>query len=234
MTFTSSIFLIGLFPCFAIIYIFMGIKKNMVNARKVLIIFANTIFYISWGIGAFFFLCLYSLIVYLLVIIGSKHHKRWVFILSISIVLAPLIFVKYSSFAIESINSVLACGIIAPSIITPIGISFFSFEAISLLVDIYNREKTKINLVDVYMYLSFFATITSGPIIRFDEFEKGITRPQEIVHGKAIERIVIGLSKKVLIADKIAPLANYYFDGVAAGNNYSTFGFWVGSIAYSL
>ena len=115
------------------------------------------------------------------------------------------------------------------------GISFVTFEAISLLADIYNTKiKKNPDILSTYLYLTFFPTITSGPIIRYNEFENGLLNINQSVLGSSIERIIIGLSKKVLVADKLAFLANYYFDGVAAGNSFSSLGLWIGSIAYTL
>jgi D-alanyl-lipoteichoic acid acyltransferase DltB (MBOAT superfamily) len=85
------------------------------------------------------------------------------------------------------------------------------------------------------LYLLFFPTVTSGPIFRFRNFKDGLNGKINVSnYGNAIDRIIIGLSKKVLVADKIAVLADYYFDGVAAGVSYSSLGLWIGSIAYTL
>ena len=236
MTFTSGIFLIGLMPWFIILYQLLGVKKNIIKCRIILILLANSIFYAGGGMGSFIFLCLYSIIIYFLEYLELKLHKKWLFVFSLIIAAFPLICIKYITFAIDNINSIFGSNIISPSIIVPVGISFFSFEAISLLADTHKGKIRGANLIYIYIYLSFFPTITSGPIIRFDEFEQGVNNPTacKINYFDAVERIIIGLSKKVLIADKIAALANYYFDGVAVGNNYSTIGFWMGSIAYTL
>ncbi|MCF0133928.1 MAG: MBOAT family protein [Blautia sp.] len=121
------------------------------------------------------------------------------------------------------------------SLPVPIGISFYSFEAISLLVDVYRGGiEAKPSLLRVYLYLSFFPTVASGPIIRYHEFCNGLRNSLRIHYSDAIERIIVGLGKKVLVADKISVLADYYFDGVAIGNRYSSLGLWLGSIAYTL
>jgi D-alanyl-lipoteichoic acid acyltransferase DltB (MBOAT superfamily) len=124
----------------------------------------------------------------------------------------------------------------APKLVVPVGISFYTFEAVSLLCDIRMRKiKEKVSLSDVYLYLLFFPTVTSGPIFRFRDFRDGMNGKLNLSgYGSAIDRIIIGLSKKVLVADKIAVLADYYFDGVASGNNYSCPGLWIGSITYTL
>ena len=137
----------------------------------------------------------------------------------------PLLFSKYSGILNFS-----------QSIAVPLGISFYSFEAISLLCDIHNNKiKHKTTLLDVFLYLSFFVTVTSGPIIRFNDFKNDLSKnldKLEIV--SASERIILGLFKKLLIANRIAILADYYFNGIASGGSYSALGLWLGSFAYSL
>jgi len=85
------------------------------------------------------------------------------------------------------------------------------------------------------MYMLFFATVSQGPIVRIACFEEGLSRNPSIDDFNiGVKRFAIGLVKKTLIADKIAPLADYYFKGVANGNSYSIIGLWMGSIAYTL
>ena len=234
MTFSTSIFLIGLLPWFVIIY--RRCCNKEVYGRITLIIIANSIFYVWSGWGGFLFLCTYSVVIWALENMLSKFRKNWLCGASIFIAVSPLLYVKYTVFLMENINKALQLNIEKPSLIVPLGISFISFEAVSLLVDVYKEKTTKGNLLYTFSYLSFFPTVTSGPIIRYNEFREGLNQPNtcKTKNFKAVERIIIGFSKKVLIADKVAPLADYYFDGVALGNNYSVSGFWMGSIAYSL
>ena len=234
MSFTSEFFLIGLFPVFAFLYILIGCKLNAI--RIFLLLAANSLFLIWGGAGSFLFLCAFSILVFLLSIFVYKVRKRWTLAISLLLAAAPLIVIKYTMFIIQQINSILRSSIKAPSLLVPVGISFVTFEAVSLLVDIY-REKVKSlpGLLNTYLYLTFFPTVTSGPILRYDSFQKGLhSRNNTCDYSASIERIVIGLCKKVLIADKLSILADFYFNGVAKEVPYSCIGLWIGSIAYTL
>ena len=233
MTFTSSIFLIGLLPWFLLLTGTVGKQKNI---RRILLILMNSIFYLWGGIGAFLFACGFAFFVWLFCKIIAQSGKKNLFVLCILITLLPLLFVKYSGVVIGNLNSLLGSQLVGPKIIIPLGISFFTFEAISLLSDVYSGKVTeKVSFLEVYTYLTFFPTVTSGPIMRFGDFKKGLKGERyPVSYDVAIEKIVLGLCKKVLIADKLAILANYYFDGITAGKTFSCAGLWVGSIAYSL
>jgi len=147
------------------------------------------------------------------------------------------------------------CGLTfgVPKMLIPLGISFFTFEAISCLSDVNKGvASSKISIIDIFLYLSFFATVTSGPIIRINDFLARLGNSHDEASGGVastsvsstpvakfsaeyyIERILFGFYKKMLIADKLAPLADYYFDGVRGGTSFSLPGLWIGSIAYTL
>ncbi len=234
MTFTSNLFLIGLLPFFVCLYNRVGNKKPA--ARQVLLLLANSLFIVWGGVGYLLFHCAFSIIISLLATIVYKIRNRLILTFSVLLSVVPLVVTKYTAFIINIINSVTGFNATAPSIVIPIGISFVTFEAISLLVDIFRGTVSRNpSLFNTYLYLSFFPTVTSGPIIRYDDFNNGLYNHHfSCDYMASIERIEIGLCKKVLIADKIAILADYYFDGVALGNNFSCVGLWIGSIAYSL
>lgn len=233
MTFTTNIFLIGLLPWLVLASCLL---RKVKKSKMILIILANSLFYVWGGIGIFAFLFFFSVFVKFFSIIIDKTKNKLLFGIIISTTLTPLILVKYLAFIISNVNSLFHLDIYSPNLVMPIGISFFTFEAISLLSDIYaERIDEKVSLISIYGYLSLFPTVTSGPIIRYQQFSRGFIGGIEYKnYNVQIERIVIGLCKKVLIADKIAVLADYYFDGVKAGNSYSCAGLWIGSIAYTL
>lgn len=234
MTFTSSFFLIGILPVFVILYRLAG--KSSVFVRSLLFLLANTLFLVWGGAGSLLFLCAFAVLVWLLSILVSRVGSRWALALSLVLTAAPLVVVKYKAFLIRTVNAVTGSGREVPSLFVPTGISFVTFEAVSLLVDLYRGKiEQRPSLVRTYLYLTFFPTVTSGPIIRFGEFEGGLRdRMAGCDYAAAMERIAVGLCKKVLIADKMAYLADYYFDGTALGNSYSCIGLWIGSIAYTL
>jgi D-alanyl-lipoteichoic acid acyltransferase DltB (MBOAT superfamily) len=155
MNFTSNIFLIGLLPWFMLL---IYLTRNQKYSKKILLLIANTVFYIWGGAGIFVFACLFSAVVWLFSIIVSKLEDKnfLLFGLIICFTLVPLLAVKYTN------------------VVVPIGISFYTFEAISLLYDIRTQKvKERISLLDVYLYLLFFPTVTSGPIFRFRNFKDG-------------------------------------------------------------
>ena len=233
MTFTSPIFLFGLLPWLLLV---IWLTKRNVLARQLILIAANSIFYIWGGVGNFLFICGYVLSICFFSELLYRFHNKKLFILSIVSSVLPLIMMKYTAFAIENINSMMEWNLVPPKWIVPTGISFFTFEAVSLLVDIYSgRIYSRSSLLTTFLYLTFFPTIVSGPILRFQSFQSDIMKcPNTLNIGMAGEQIVLGLGKKVLIADKLAPLVNYYFDGIVTGNSFSTTGLWLGSIAFSL
>ena len=234
MTFTSNLFLIGLLPFFAVVYNWLRDKKTA--ARKVLLLLANSLFLIWGGVGSLLFLCAFSCMVCFLAWIVCKTGKRSALAISICLSVAPLVVIKYTVFMIETVNAVTGINAVVPSIIVPTGISFISFEAVSLLVDLFKGTIDKNpSLTDTFLYLGFFPTVSSGPITRYQEFSEGLhNNSSPCDYTLAVERIAVGLCKKVLIADKIAVLADYYFDGAALGHSYSCLGLWLGSVAYSL
>ncbi len=217
MSFTSGLFLIGILPWFMAMF-FLLRRKDI--AKTIMIFLMNCIFYIWGGTNAFVFLCVYSLIIWFFTTLIRVARNR-VSTVCFSIAAAgPLLFVKYFN---------------GTNLFVPLGISFFTFQAMSLIVDMYRKKITgKVSLPEVFLYLSFFPTVTSGPIIRFEEFKNGLSNKKAYDFGKSFERIATGLCKKVLIADKLGLLADYYFNGTAIGNHYSVIGLWIGSIAYTL
>ena len=233
MAFTSSIFLIGFLPWFLLFFCFF---RKQVTVKNILIVLVNSMFYLWGGMGAFLFLCCFSLGVWCFGNILRNNRNRRLLFLFVGIAVLPLLFVKYSGFIIGNLNLLLGHRLGYPVMAVPLGISFFTFQAISFLADVYKGEITeKVKVWEVYSYVSFFPTVTSGPILRFEDFKKGFINKIELsCYGPALERILLGLCKKVLIADKVAILADFYFDGITAGKIFSCLGLWVGSVAYTL
>lgn len=234
MTFTTDIFLIGLLPGFVILYSLLAGRQ--ITVRKIFFLLANSLFLIWGGAGSFLMLCAFSVLVFLLTIFVYKIRSRWALAVSVILTAAPLLVLKYTVFLINTINSVTGSQTAAPSFIIPTGISFVTFEAVSLLADTFRGKIDQApGLINTFLYLTFFPTVTSGPILRYNDFKSGLYRREiSCDYTAAIERIALGLCKKVLVADKIAVFADYYFDGTAVGNSYSTLGLWLGSIAYTL
>lgn len=216
MQFTSLIFITCLMPMFFILAFFLREKPK---ARIFLVGIYDLVFYIWGGYKAFLLSIAVCLLTWVIQFIIVKWPKKAVTVTGCIVVAIPLILSKY-----------------VEGFIVPMGISFYTFEAISLIVDTFRDENRKgRNVFEILMYMFFFTTVSQGPIVRIFCFEEGLNRNPSIDDfNEGIKRFAIGLGKKVLLADKIAPLADYYFNGASNGFNQSILGLWMGAIAYTL
>lgn len=206
MNFTTPVFLIYFFPVVLILYLLLPVKF-----RNLLLILASCLFYF-WGEGNYLFL-LYIWIGFNFVIsrLISKYKKNSAFFLILAVVgnLGVLVYFKYTGFILESIN--LKNDL---NIYLPLAISFLTFHAISYNIDIFKKiSKPESNFFRLALYFTFFPHLIAGPIIRYHEVSKQLANRifnwREASEG--IYRFVIGLSKKILIANTLAPIADEIF-----------------------
>ena len=238
MVFSSAIFLFVFFPIVCGLYF---IIKNL-QIRNGLLIVASLIFY-GFGEPVYVFLMIGSIIInYLLgLLISFLEHrqflirKRFILVLAVILNIGILCVFKYTAFILENINYIGSINIKIPTIILPIGISFFSFQALSYVIDVYRDDSlVQKNLFNLMLYISFFPQLIAGPIIRYNEIEKQIknrtTNVDKIAEG--ISRFIRGLSKKLIIANGTGLIADKIF-----ALDISGYGFivgWLGAIAYTL
>lgn len=120
----------------------------------------------------------------------------------------------------------------------PIGISFYTFQAISYVVDVYRgKGKVQTNFLNVGLYISLFPQLIAGPIVRYETIEKEIENRKETINDfcLGVTRFIIGLGKKVLLANNFAIVADAVFAGVKSGSTTNSFLFlWLGAISYTL
>ena len=173
MVFSSLIFLILFLPILLVIYYLIPSKKTFAWKNIILLIF-SLIFY-AWGEPIYILLMLFSSIVDYT--IGNlidkvpKKKKIWL-ILSIVINLGMLMYFKYTNFFIDNINNIFNLSIDFLEITLPIGISFFTFQAISYVVDVYKKDtKASKSFLDFATYLSLFPQLIAGPIVRYSDVE---------------------------------------------------------------
>ena len=155
--------------------------------------------------------------------------------LAVVINLGLLVIFKYSGFLVETFNSVTGAGIPVPQVRMPIGISFFPFQALSYVIDVYRGDASvQKNFGKVLLYISFFPQLIAGPIVKYHDVEAEINNrkqtPEEI--GKGIRRFIAGLSKKVLIANTMGLVADNLFGAAATGITGP--GAWLGAVSYML
>ncbi len=239
MVFSSVVFLLYFLPVFLLVYFF--VDKKYKNA----VILIGSIYFYSWGAPNFIFVILFTtLLDFYLVRAMDKSTdqtmRKLILFLSVSMNLGLLVYFKYSNFFVENVNRLLSVfgqeNITWTKLILPIGISFYTFETITYVVDVYRRvHKPLTRFLDYQLYIILFPKLIAGPIIRYHEIADQITdRGQHETADNRLTgfyRFVIGLAKKVLIANQMGSVA----DEIFAGNYYdmSTLTAWLGSFAYT-
>ncbi len=228
MIFSSTLFLFIFLPLVLIIYYL--IPKKYIMAKNIELLIASLIFY-AWGERIYILLMLLSIIAnYVFGLLLEKFTTRakrlTVLIVSIVFNLGLLFFFKYINFFTNNAF---------PSIVLPIGISFFTFQIMSYTIDVYwGNVKTQRNIFNLALYISLFPQLIAGPIVRYIDVEKEIGYREYSVDSvyRGVSRFTIGLSKKVIISNTVALLADEIFALSATGMSAATA--WLGAIAYTL
>ena len=238
MLFSSLLFLYCFLPFTLLLYYLSpGRIKNYVLLLCSLVFFA-------WGGVSFTALLLLSIVANygfgLLIQSGqnSKAGRSWL-ILGVSFNLLLLGIYKYSHFAIDNLNVLFNCLNMPllkdPGIVLPVGISFYTFHSLSYLVDI-SRGKVQAqrNIFDLALYICMFSQLIAGPIIRYSDVHLQLRSRQHTLlrFGEGIERFLMGLAKKVLLANTLAQVADELFTRPVGDLNASLA--WLGMISYSL
>ena len=236
MLFSSLTFLFGFLPVILICYYLL--PKAMRN--HVLLLF-SFLFY-AWG-GAYYAIVLIgSIVVNYLVskqLEQSSRPRQWLTI-GILFNIGILMTFKYLDFFIENTNAILGLtGMMEPlpltGILLPLGISFFTFQEMSMLWDIYrNPDSKSTSLLNTALYVSLFPQLVAGPIVRYDDVIDQIKERREsvLLFRSGIQKFILGLFKKVIIANNCAILADGIMD--AAPADLSAPVAWLGIIAYAL
>ena len=236
MLFSSSIFLFNFLPITLFIY-FVFLRKTK-KIKNYFLLLMSLIFY-AWGEPKFIVMLIFSIIINwfcgLLIDKYSENKKRCKLLIVLTIIsnLTILLIFKYLGFLVTNLNSVFSANIPVPQIALPIGISFFTFQAISYVIDVYRGNgKVQKNILNVGLYLAFFPQLIAGPIVRYETIAEQIDNRKENIEdfSKGTYRFLIGLFKKVLISNQMAILANVAFDSTPT----SVLLAWLCAIAYAL
>lgn len=241
MVFSSVEFLFMLFPGTLALYFLLsrlpdkikGVRDPLLNA---LLICASLLFY-AWGEPVLLILLLTSVAANWLFGLGIAHGKGRKLLLAAAVVLniGLLGVFKYAGFATDILNSVTGLSLPVPQIALPIGISFYTFQALSYVIDVYREPKlVQKNGFRLLLYICFFPQLIAGPIVRYGDIAAQLKSRTLTLDGAMIgfRRLFIGLGKKILIADELAVLANVCFAHNA--ENLPMAGAWLGAIAYLL
>lgn len=206
MIFSSAIFLWKFLPIVFIISFLLS-RTHLNRLSNIFLLLASLFFY-AWGEPRFVLVILLSIFVNWMTGICMDKYGRWrKWILRMGLVADLLIlgYFKYLNFLVDIINKIAQRTLIEPTdIVLPIGISFFTFQAISYLVDVYRGQvAVQRKLVNVALYISFFPQLIAGPIVKYKDINEQIER-RSITADKVADgfrRFIYGLAKKVLISN---------------------------------
>jgi len=231
MVFSSALFLFVFLPL-VLIGLFL-LKRKWQNY---FLLIMSLLFY-TYGEGFLVLLMISSILInYLLGFTLNYFPKnKKVLFIGVAINLSGLFFYKYTDFFISNINEVFDSKLHYLKVALPIGISFFTFQSISYLVDVYSgRVKYQENPFNLGLYISLFPQLIAGPIVRYKDVNQQITERKINLDKftKGIKRFIIGLSKKVLIANPMAVIADEVFS--LSVNDLSSGVAWLGVLAYTL
>ena len=242
MLFTSTDFLYLFLPVTVLVYYVFLRKSRML--QNIFLLFASLFFY-GWGEPKFVLVMLMSIVAnYIFALLVDRFKKkekkalcRALIALTVVANLSILFIYKYLNFTAGIIESITGADLGIAKIALPIGISFFTFQAMSYVLDVY-RDKGAVqkNIINVGLYISFFPQLIAGPIVRYE------TVAEEILHRKetlddflnGFARFIYGFAKKVLLSNNFAIVADMAFDSARDGNELSVAFAWLGAVAYTL
>ena len=235
MLFSSYTFVIIFLPLLIIAYYLIPAKW-----RNSLLLVASLVFY-AWGGPAYLLVMLTSIFINYVsglavdAFSGRPSAVRWVTAASVTLNLLLLGYYKYTDFLIENINAITGTSILLRNIVLPIGISFYTFQGMSYVFDIgRGRGKVLKNPLKLALYISLFPQLIAGPIVRYETIASQLDA-RSVDNTKlndGIYRFVIGLSKKVLLANFIGEFADISFS--SGTDSLTLVSSWAGILAYTL
>lgn len=239
MLFSSTLFLFLFLPLTLIAYLLVGRRL-----RNLLLLLASLFFYL-WGENIYVLVMLSSITLnYIFGLLIDRSKKRGesgkrAMVAGVVTNLGMLVFFKYTNFIVDNVNALLGSMSVSTididPIHLPIGISFFTFQAMSYIIDVYRQDSAvQKNPLNLGLYVALFPQLIAGPIVRYhdvaDQINRRKTRLLDVAAGS--ERFIFGLGKKVLIANPMAAMADQIF--ALPVDQLSTGVAWIGVICYTL
>ena len=233
MVFSSTIFL-----CVYLPLVLLGYYICPKKGRNLFLLIVSLVFY-AWGEPKYVFLMMFSIVInFVFGLLMDKHRQnekrlKLMLVLSVVIDLGLLSVFKYTDFIITNVNAVFNTGFDLLNIALPIGISFYTFQAMSYTIDVYRNDvRVQRNLIDFGMYITMFPQLIAGPIVRYSDVqdqlaERSVTSAD---FSEGIMRFVVGLGKKVLLANQMGAVWSGIY---ALGGDVSALTAWTGAAAYT-
>lgn len=240
MLFSSTVFLYLFLP--AVLVLYYTVCKFSRVLQNVFLLAASLLFY-AWGEPKFVLIMICSIIInWVFGLLIDKFDKnillkRTILGIDVALNIGILFVYKYLNFTCDIFNRIFGIKPNIPEILLPIGISFFTFQAMSYVLDVYKKNaEVQKNLLYLGLYISFFPQLIAGPIVRYETVAEEIVNRRENLSDfcDGVERFIIGLAKKVLLANNFALLADKAFDTDIFVTDISVSFAWLCAIAYAL
>ncbi|MBO9131525.1 MBOAT family protein [Bacillus sp. 165] len=228
MVFSNLLFIFWFFPLVLGFY-FLACDQY----RNIILLFFSLLFY-AWGEPQYVFLMLLSIFInyFFGLSLANTRRPQMVLTLAIIINLSILLYYKYAAFIVQILNS-LGLSFSIKQLPLPVGISFFTFHAMSYLIDVYKKKVSpQRNILDLALYFTVFPQMVAGPIVRYNTISHQLHQRTVTIDSFAygLKRFIIGLAKKVLIANQLGLVADEIFQASPT----STAAAWIGILAYTL
>ncbi len=244
MLFNSYVFIFAFFPI--VFFGFYTIGKHS-HALASLWLAASSLFFYGWWDVRYVSLLLVSIVFnyavgYLIARSLARtqaNQPRMLLVVAIAVNLILLGYFKYAHFFVDNLNYLTGTTLSLGQVILPLGISFFTFTQIAFLVDTYQRKVKEFNFVHYMLFVTYFPHLIAGPVLHHKEMMPQFAK-RNVCHlnwdnvAVGLSIFVLGLAKKVLIADSLAEFATPIFSAVAAGEQVMLFESWIGALAYTL
>lgn len=233
MVFSSTIFL-----CVYLPLVLLGYYICPKKGRNLFLLIVSLVFY-AWGEPKYVFLMIFSILVnYIFGRLMDKHREnkkrlKLMLVLSVVIDIGLLSVFKYTDFIITNVNAIFGSSFDLLKIALPIGISFYTFQAMSYTIDVYRNDvRVQKNLIDFGMYITMFPQLIAGPIVRYADVQDqlAVRSVTTADFSEGVMRFVVGLGKKVLLANQMGAVWSEIY---ALGGDVSALMAWTGAIAYT-
>ena len=231
----SSIFFISVFlPAVLLLYYLCP------SGKRNYVLLLSSYFFYAWGDAEFLWVMFLSILINYtgaLALSGFSRQtvRKYLLFLFIVLDLLPLLYFKYFNFTLTNLSACFGFGYKVRDIILPLGISFYTFQGLSYLVDVYRKDvPAQKDPLKLALYITFFPQLIAGPILKYHEVERQIENRREtadhFIYG--IRRFALGLGKKVIIANSLGYVADLIF--FTPADMIGTSMAWGGAVAYSL
>ena len=238
MLFSSIFFIFVFLPVTIALYYLL--PNNRIKMRNIWLLVVSLIFY-SWGEPVYIFLMIFSAVFnYCMAILidrerENKGKPKNTLVFTLVVNLLILGFFKYWGFLVGTINSITGLGIRTAELALPIGISFYTFQALSYVIDVYrDRVSVQSDPIKVALYLSFFPQLIAGPIVNYADIQEQLEERTCSLEkfGEGAERFILGLGKKVILANNLGAM----FTAICnlGDEKFSCLAAWIGIVGYTL